>query len=272
MMAFSISLYLVALSLQLVAVIYLANLFIRSKTYRLASGFLMLSLALIAISRVAHLLNEYRESRVDYLELWFAMPISLFVMLGVIEYKKILFDLENKNFALDKAAKFDSLTSALSRSETFSRVEVEIKKSFRNKHNIAFLMADIDHFKRINDQYGHPMGDQVLIGLVRTCQEELREVDIFGRVGGEEFLIVLPESNLRQAEEVAERLRLAVSSKPCASHNGHPVSITISLGISVFDPSVEKDLPPAALLKKYYELCDQAMYRAKGSGRNKVCF
>lgn len=270
-MVLSTTLYLITLCLQFAALVYLANLFIQSKSYRLASGFLMLSLALIAIGRLVHLLYEHWKGEVDLIDLWFAMPVSLFVMLGVIQYKKILFDLESKNFVLDQAAKFDSLTTALSRAETFARIEIEIKKSFRNKHSIAFLMIDIDHFKGVNDQYGHPLGDQVLISLAKRCQDELREVDIFGRVGGEEFLIVLPESNLRQAEEVAERLRLAVCTKPCASHNGHPISIAISLGISVFHPTMEKDLLPAALLKKYYELSDQAMYRAKESGRNKVC-
>jgi diguanylate cyclase (GGDEF)-like protein len=265
-------LYFLALSIQLLAVFYALNLYLHSKSYRLASSFLLISLVLMVCSRVVHTLDEYKEDYIDYTDLGFSILISVFIFLSLMEYRKILLDLEVRNFTLDHSVKFDSLTSTLSRAETFSRVKIEIMKSFRNKHFIAFLMADIDHFKDVNDQYGHPLGDLVLINLAKHCQEELREVDIFGRVGGEEFLIVLPESNLSQAQEVAERLRLAVSAKPCAFHNGHPVSITISLGISVFDPTMEKDLLPAALLKKYYELCDQAMYRAKASGRNKVCF
>lgn len=131
-------------------------------------------------------------------------------------------------------------------------------------------MADIDHFKMINDTYGHPIGDKVLIGLVKCCQEELREIDIFGRVGGEEFLIALPETNHNQAIEVAERLRESISAKPCASIDGKEIFISISIGVAVFDPGIDCTLGAGEALKKYYDLCDQAMYRAKQAGRNQV--
>jgi diguanylate cyclase (GGDEF)-like protein len=157
----------------------------------------------------------------------------------------------------------------MSRVETFSRVEQEIQRSFRSKKCVAFLMADIDHFKNVNDIYGHPIGDQVLTNLAKLCQDELREIDIFGRVGGEEFLIVLPETNLSQSMEIANRLRLQISDRPMA-HANQDIFITISIGIAILDPCIEKVGTSNALLKKYYSLCDEAMYRAKEAGRNQV--
>jgi diguanylate cyclase (GGDEF)-like protein len=132
------------------------------------------------------------------------------------------------------------------------------------------MMADIDHFKNINDVYGHPIGDIVLTNLVKVCQKGLREIDIFGRVGGEEFLIVLPETESERARQVAERLRLLVSQTICATTQGQDILITISLGLFMFDPLKSMDNSPMAILKDCYEACDKAMYRAKQAGRNQI--
>jgi diguanylate cyclase (GGDEF)-like protein len=227
-------------------------------------------LSLMVGRRISPLLVALNEGHLNLTDAWLSLPISLLLLFGMFHFRRLLIELEHKNFSLQQFSKLDALTGAMSRSETFSRIDLELQKSFRSKKCVSFLMADIDHFKIVNDTYGHPIGDQVLIGLVKCCQEELREIDIFGRVGGEEFLIVLPETNQNQAMEIAERLRKLVSAKPCASSDGQEIYISISIGIAVFDPSTNAGKGSTEILKKYYELSDQAMYRAKQSGRNQV--
>ena len=269
-MLLGFALYAVSLCAQLVAALYACNLFLRSRSYRLACGFLALGLGLMVGRGVAPLMHLLNGGQVNLIDAWLAVPISILLLLGMFQFKKLLIDLEEKNFTLDQFTKLDSLTSALSRAETFSRAELEIQKSFRSKKGIVFLMADIDHFKVVNDTYGHPTGDRVLMSLVQRSQAELREIDIFGRVGGEEFLIILPETSQRQGMEIADRLRAAIAAKPIILVDGKAIHITISIGIAIFDPITDEESEPSEVLKKYYGRCDQAMYRAKQAGRNQV--
>ena len=269
-MMLGIFLYSISLCAQLLAALYAANLFLRSKSYRLACGFMAAGLSLMVGRRISPLVVALNDGHINLTDAWLSLPISLLLLFGMFQFRRLLIELEHKNFSLQQFSKLDALTGAMSRSETFSRIDLEIEKSFRSKKCVSFLMADIDHFKIVNDTYGHPIGDQVLIGLVQHCQGELREIDIFGRVGGEEFLIVLPETNQAQAMEIAERLRKVVSAKPCTSNEGKEIFISISIGVAVFDPSVNGKASSNKILKKYYELSDQAMYRAKQSGRNQV--
>ncbi len=263
-------LYSISLIAQILAAAYAVNLIFRARLYRLACGFLGLGLTLMIGRRVTPLVVMFIEGRFNLADAWLSLPISIFLLLGMFQFKKLLIELEEKNFALDQSFKIDSLTGAMSRVETLARVDLEIKKSFRNKKHIAFLMADIDCFKGVNDTYGHQVGDQVLVNLVKHCQDELREIDIFGRVGGEEFLIVLPELNEASAYEVADRLRIHIAKEPSANVEGKDIFITISIGVAVYDPHDDSELNPQLVLRKYYELCDQAMYRAKQAGRNRI--
>lgn len=269
-MNLSIFLYSIALCAQMIAAIYAINIFIRSKSYRVACSFMAIGLSLMVGRRIFPLMLSLSTGHFNLLDAWFSVAISLALFLGMLQFRRLIIELEDKNFALDHFSKTDALTGAMSRTETFSRVDLELQKSFRSKKCVSFLMADIDHFKIVNDTYGHPIGDKVLVGLVQRCQEELRAIDVFGRVGGEEFLIVLPETNQSQAMEIAGRLRESVAAKPCAFIDNKEILITISIGIATFDPGVEVDLDSDVILKKYYALCDQAMYRAKQAGRNQV--
>jgi diguanylate cyclase (GGDEF)-like protein len=139
-------------------------------------------------------------------------------------------------------------------------------------------MVDIDRFKNINDRFGHPLGDVVLLNLAKICQEQLRVVDIFGRVGGEEFLAILPETDAERAYEIAERLRKHIAATSCGcfevpnDKNGdkHDIRITVSLGLATFSPANDHQTQATLVLKKCYDLCDKAMYRAKQAGRNQV--
>jgi diguanylate cyclase (GGDEF)-like protein len=123
-------------------------------------------------------------------------------------------------------------------------------------------LIDIDHFKQVNDTFGHAAGDQALITFTKICQRHIREIDVFARFGGDEFVLLLPETNQEQAYEVLERIRLAVTAQPIEL-DGKPVMLTISSGISSL--SVNQESLDAVLSQ-----ADQALYRAKEVGRNKV--
>jgi diguanylate cyclase (GGDEF)-like protein len=123
-------------------------------------------------------------------------------------------------------------------------------------------MLDIDIFKRVNDIYSHAVGDQVLRALAKVCQENLREVDLLGRYGGEEFAILLPETDAQAAEQVAERLRQQIASTPVETPRG-PISFTVSLGVTIALDGISE---LAVLLDR----ADTAMYAAKQAGRNRV--
>lgn len=269
-MFFKICLFSFSLLCQLLAAGYALHLFLRARAYRLACGFLALGLTLMIGRRAVPLYQILNGGDVSILDAWLAAPISLLLLLGMLQFRSLLIELEHKNFVLDQCSKTDSLTYAISRLETFSRAQVEIERSFRTKKELAFLMLDIDHFKDVNDRYGHPIGDAVLVNLVKSCQDELRAIDILGRVGGEEFLVVLPETNQTQALEVGERLRKCVQDKVFVETFNQQVRITISVGIAVFDPGACKTATVSEVLKKCYQGCDQAMYRAKNKGRNQV--
>jgi diguanylate cyclase (GGDEF)-like protein len=269
-MILGLTLYVISLLCQISAAIFAIGLFFRAHSYRLASGFLAIGLSLMIGRRITPIVQALDTGHMNIVDAWLALPISLFLLLGMFQFRRLLIELEDRNFLLDQFSKTDPLTGAMSRVETFARIDLEIKKSFRSKEPIAFLMVDIDHFKNVNDAYGHPIGDQVLIDLVKRSQDQLREIDVFGRVGGEEFLIALPGLDEKSACEVAERLRMDISSKPSINIGGNDISITISIGIAIYDPYEDHEEFASSILKKYFSLCDQAMYRAKEAGRNRI--
>ncbi|TAN61961.1 MAG: GGDEF domain-containing protein, partial [Magnetospirillum sp.] len=127
---------------------------------------------------------------------------------------------------------------------------------------LSGLMLDIDHFKRINDTFGHPVGDLAIKAMADACADAIRAIDALGRLGGEEFAIVLPDTELAAAVMVAERIRAAVSQIAIATDK-EPVTFTTSIGVAQL---TEADLSVEALLSR----ADAALYGAKNSGRNKV--
>lgn len=262
--------YFLAVITQISAAAFAVNLFFKSKSYRLASGCLTIGLCLMIGRRIHPFLHFYEVGYYSAIDALLALIISFSILIGLIQVRKIIIELEEKNFILDRTSKIDSLTKALSRSETFARTDLEIQRALRNQKPVAFLMLDIDHFKDVNDRYGHPAGDIVLQGLTAHCQEELRIIDIFGRVGGEEFFVVLPETDERLAFEVAERLRNKIASAPSAVINGIEVFISISIGIATFDPTGDGETHGDVILRNCYKKADVAMYQAKVSGRNKT--
>jgi diguanylate cyclase (GGDEF)-like protein len=158
-----------------------------------------------------------------------------------------------------RLANNDGLTGLPNRRRATERLEVEVSRSQRYKNPMAVALCDVDHFKQVNDKFGHNMGDDVLVQVAKALAASLRQVDLIGRWGGEEFLVILPETTLEGARIVGDRLRKAVESMPPFPDG--PQSITCSVGMAVF----ESDASTTA----FVERADQALYRAKRSGRNR---
>lgn len=162
-----------------------------------------------------------------------------------------------------EAARHDSLTGLLNHSAILDALTQELSRTERNRHPIAVLIADLDHFKRINDTYGHPVGDIVLRETAERLRETARRYDHVGRAGGEEFLIIVPNCDLDALRECAERFRTAISDVPFNTPSG-PLVITVSIGATVGSPEYPLS---SELLRK---MADYALYRVKSHGRNGV--
>jgi len=263
-------LYGLAFITNLLSAAFALNLFLRSKAHRLAAGFFASGL-IFMLCRLMLSISKVLDGRfIDIDDAFLSLGISIVMLISIYQFKRLVIELELRNRALNRLSKVDPLTGALSRVETFARSELEIERSIRNGHELSFLMLDIDHFKGVNDQYGHATGDLVLVNLVKHCQSQLRKIDIFGRVGGEEFFVTLPESSEGNAYETAERLRMHIEKMTTSATKDKAISITISIGIATFKPQMNSDTSPAVILKKFYEMTDEAMYSAKQAGRNQV--
>jgi len=158
----------------------------------------------------------------------------------------------------------DSLTQIYSRRYFLEKLEEEISRAKKFQLSFAFLMVDIDHFKKINDNYGHLVGDVILKEVAKAIKENVRQIDFMGRYGGEELSIILTETNKQDAGLITERIRQAVESRQIKAYD-ETLNTTVSIGVSVYPADATNSM---ALIDK----ADQALYRAKLSGRNKVCF
>ncbi len=168
---------------------------------------------------------------------------------------------------LESRAYMDYLTGLANRRYFMEFAEKELLRTRKAHSPVSLLMVDIDFFKHINDQYGHKSGDLVLQALARVFQNSLREVDLVGRIGGEEFAILLPETDLHQAMRVSERLRLAVeSARVMTPEEPQQIRITVSVGVVSLLAS-----DSLASLDNLLGLADRALYQAKQTGRNRVC-
>ena len=156
----------------------------------------------------------------------------------------------------------DSLTALYSRRYFLEKLDEEIARSAKFKLKFSFLMIDIDHFKTINDSYGHLVGDAVIKDVSRIIKESVRQVDFIGRYGGEEISLVLIETAKPQALLVAERIRQAIENRVIAVYD-ETLKVTISIGISAFPHDAAESL-------KLIDKADIALYQAKQAGRNKV--
>ncbi|MDD1622942.1 MAG: diguanylate cyclase [Methylococcaceae bacterium] len=164
---------------------------------------------------------------------------------------------------LERQAHTDFLTELANRRYFMALAEVELARALRYRKPLSVLMFDIDHFKAVNDNHGHKTGDMVLQKLAAILRHTLREVDIIGRLGGEEFAVILPETGTDDAWEAAERLRLAIARTQMQSEAGELLNVTVSIGVATL-AEVANDVE--TLLKQ----TDDALYVAKNNGRNQV--
>lgn len=172
--------------------------------------------------------------------------------------------LETQNQQLQSMAMHDALTGLLNRRAFEAQAEQAISRARRDGTSLAALMLDLDHFKRINDQYGHPAGDDVLKFTADVLRANVRDTDLVARVGGEEFMVLLPGTSPQAALEVAEKIRQRVTHAPqTLDATGH-VPVSTSVGVACFAPG------KVANFERLYALADQALYEAKRLGRNRV--
>lgn len=185
---------------------------------------------------------------------------------GDLVLEGIILDISDRKaleVELSELATRDPLTGLFNRREMARLLDEEIVRAKRYGRALSLLWIDFDHFKHINDDYGHAAGDSVLKATSGLLADSVRSVDVIGRFGGEEFVILLPEMNRSEASETAERLRGLISDTPQPLGDGRTVPLTISIGVSVFpDNGADASALCAA--------ADKAMYQAKSNGRNQV--
>jgi diguanylate cyclase (GGDEF)-like protein len=163
---------------------------------------------------------------------------------------------------LQRIATTDSLTGLWNRRHLLERLEAETGRSRRNGRPLCVAILDVDHFKRVNDRHGHPAGDEVLRALARQIKDAVRLSDVVGRMGGEEFAILMPETDRAQAQRVCERLREMMAGRPVALPSGAALTVTLSTGIALMAGEEASD--------RLISRADAALYEAKAGGRNCV--
>ncbi|WP_266168493.1 diguanylate cyclase [Dyella subtropica] len=219
---------------------------------------------LIAVCLATWWLNGFRlQPTTTMLNVIACVPMLAIypVWLSLVNYA-LAQRVRQQNRQLDQLNRTDVLTGLCNRSHWLEAADNEWSRYQRNQRPAALIMLDIDGFKLINDRYGHAAGDQLLSDLARLLQRGLREMDTPGRLGGDEFGIVLPETDLERASAVAERIRLlAENSQP--QHSGQRIPWTVSLGVAAVDEGIQD-------VRAWMHQADLALYRAKSQGRNRV--
>lgn len=164
--------------------------------------------------------------------------------------------------AAEQAARTDALTGVASRRAFTEAAEAEMQRAIRYRTELSLLIMDLDHFKAVNDTYGHMTGDAVLVSFAQTVLQQVRSVDLVARLGGEEFVVLLPNISAERSQALAERIREAVDEHMLMV-DGKPLRYTVSVGVAQFDP---RELSLSVWLAR----ADSALYRAKAEGRNCV--
>ncbi len=171
-------------------------------------------------------------------------------------------ELESANSSLEKLSRTDRLTGLNNRGHWEESLTTEFRRCSRNGRQSSLLMFDIDHFKSVNDTYGHPAGDAVICALADFLLQTQRETDISGRFGGEEFVVILPDTSTAQASVFAERLRIGLASLKVA-HEDDIMQFTVSIGICEYNDDLASE-------QEWLEFTDKALYHSKHGGRNQT--
>lgn len=225
-----------------------------------AVGFLIECLGLVVGVAVFGWNPHFESSLYDSLA---SLPTLVLypLTIGFMNYQFAIRIYEQKK-QLHQLSRTDGLTGLYNRRYWQSRALEEFERCNRNHHRSVLIMIDIDHFKSINDTFGHNTGDDVIRGLGDILQRQLRNIDITGRFGGEEFAVILTGTDLNEGEKVADRLRIAVANEIIGENT--PVQCTISLGVAEIGEEMRS-------LEDWISAADSALYNAKERGRNCYC-
>lgn len=196
-----------------------------------------------------------------WISLLVPLPIALFFG-GTTLY--LVASLETAWSAVNEMAMLDSLTGLSNRRRFVPAARRELDLAQRHQQSLAVVLLDVDHFKAINDAFGHLQGDAVLVEVARRCQRALRATDLLARWGGEEFIMLLPNTPLPQARQLAERVREAIVCDPRIRIDGQEVQVTASLGAAGIAPG------QTLSLDELIQRADMALYQAKSAGRDRV--
>jgi diguanylate cyclase (GGDEF)-like protein len=199
---------------------------------------------------------------VDYITKPFSSAVVKARVRHQLKLQRLTRALKDANARLTLLAMTDPLTGAHNRRYFIDMLKNEMSRARRYQHPTSLMVIDIDRFKNINDSFGHDVGDQVIIEVVRTSSEVLRKNDVFSRFGGEEFTILMPETTLEEAAQIAGRLCEKVADTQIAT-DYHQINFTVSGGVAQLE---DADLTPEAILKR----ADIALYQAKQQGRNRI--
>src|SRR6187399_655918 len=216
-----------------------------------------------ALSDTQHIVEGLELGANDYVTKPIVMPILTARMEALLRSSELVRRLEVQTELLSKLAAFDDLTGVYNRRSMFHHLEAELSRCRRYGRSLGVLMADIDHFKRVNDEHGHLLGDQALRWVATTLQNELRSMDFLCRYGGEEFCAILPETNRPGVARAGERLRAAIE-RTLFKQDEVQLSLSISLGGASWAADESNDIPD--LLAR----ADAALLEAKRNGRNQV--
>lgn len=194
------------------------------------------------------------------------LSAALVIAIVLFFVLRLMRQLHSAQREIAELAVTDELTGIANRRHFFDRLDEEIDRAKRYGNNLSLLMLDIDHFKRINDSFGHPTGDMVLKEVARLLSANVRTSDIIARYGGEEFAILIPSQGVAEAARAAEKLRVVIEVNDIALE-GPPLSVTISAGVADYEMVRNEDgSNKDALIRA----ADRALYRAKAEGRNRV--
>ena len=245
-----------------------------SGKYRYSWLALSLALTLMVERRAVPLYEAVQGGHLDFVNTLFGFLISLLMALSLLGLRSLLKSLRDNEERLTRLATIDVLTGLANRCHVLASLEMELRRAERNGRPLSLLMLDLDHFKAINDQYGHAIGDAVLVAAAARWTSCLRAVDMCGRIGGEEFLVVLPDTDADAARTTAERLRAVLADSPIDTASGE-LNVTVSIGaasqvvVSKAEASASEDRI-SSRMKSLQHRVDQALYRAKADGRNCV--
>lgn len=163
----------------------------------------------------------------------------------------------------------DGLTGLYNRRHLDKRLHEEVTRACRHRQPLSCLFIDADHFKQINDQYGHAAGDQVLIALAKRIREQLRGCDLAARYGGEEIVVLLPQTDAQNSSHLAERIRAYIADTPVTVDDGSDIQVSVSIGVAQM--ADEYRSPARQLAAQLLGAADTQLYQAKTHGRNRVC-